>query len=101
MTIPMDDQALEALLKDGAHVDDAGFADRVVGRLPRRRRVQRRDIIVVTSALLAACVGAVAWRSAGDVGLEVMRASWLHGAAAATAVGLGLWGALSAASSEG
>lgn len=101
MTTPIDDQALEALLKDDAHLDDAGFSDRVLTRLPRRRRVQRRDLVIAGSALAAAAIGVAVWLGSGGIELEAVRTSWVHVAAVAMVVGLGLWGALGAAQSEG
>lgn len=100
MTTPIDDRALEAMLKDHAHVDDAGFSDGLVKRLPRRRRVQRRDVILASSALAAAGVGVVVWLGSDGTMLELVGSSWVHAAAVAMAVGLGLWGALGAAQSE-
>lgn len=101
MMTPLDDTALEALLKDDAHTADAGFTDRVMGRLPRRRRaLGRRELILSSSALLAALTGALAWSGLGVVTVELARSQWTAGAALAMAVGLGLWGALGAASSE-
>lgn len=101
MMTPLDDDALAALLKDDKHVDDAGFADRVVARLPRRRAtLGRRDWIVAASALMAASVGALAWSSGGAAAFELARDSWIHGSALAVGVGVGLWGAVSAATSE-
>ncbi len=100
MTNPIDDHALEALLKDDGHIDDAGFAERVTARLPRRRRVQRRDLVVAGSALIAGGVGAAVWLGAGGT-LNVALGSWVHAAALAMGVGLALWGALGAAQAEG
>ncbi|MCC7073613.1 MAG: hypothetical protein IT383_20050 [Deltaproteobacteria bacterium] len=100
MKTPMDDQALEALLKDDGHIDDAGFAERVTARLPRRRRLQRRDLVVAGSALVAGGAGAAIWFGTG-VSLEMAIGSWVHAAALAMGVGLALWGALGAAQAEG
>ncbi|OGQ17936.1 MAG: hypothetical protein A2138_02185 [Deltaproteobacteria bacterium RBG_16_71_12] len=100
MTTRIDDRALEALLEGDAHVDDAGFSDRVVERLPRRRRVRRREVILACSALAAAAVGTLVWLGSDGAALEQAGTSWVHAAAVAMAVGLGLWGALGAAHAE-
>lgn len=101
MTTPIDDHALEALLKDETHLDDAGFSDRVLARMPRRRRVQRRDLVIAGSALAAAAIGVAVWLGSGGLEIETVRSSWVHAAAVAMAVGLVAWGALGAAQSEG
>lgn len=101
MNTPLDDDALTALLKDDAHLEDAGFSDRVMGRLPRpRHALGRREAILAGSALIAAAAGALTWSGFGDVAVELARSGWTQATALALVVGLGLWGAIDAATSE-
>jgi hypothetical protein len=91
-----DDAWIAALLREGdAHVDDAGFTDRVVASLPpRRRRIATRDVAIGAFALVAAGVGALAL-SHGSGALFAFDA--VHVGAVAVVVVVGLWGALAAA----
>ena len=93
---PTSDAWLEALLRDGAHVDEAGFTDGVVARLPaRRKRVSARTVALGAFALAAAAVGAASFAhvSASVFALDAVSL----GAVGVVVVALGLWGALASA----
>ena len=47
---PSPPPSLESLLASPPHVDDAGFTDRVMARLPRRRRAPRVVYALVPAA---------------------------------------------------
>jgi hypothetical protein len=55
------DDALERLLRDAsqreAYIDDAGFTDSVMARLPRAANPALRRTILLGFSLLAVCVG--------------------------------------------
>ena len=89
-----DDAWLDAVLMDGAHVDDAGFTDMVLARLPApRKRRARREIAIGCFALAAGAVGALAVAHGSLATFETP-----VGLMAVVVVGaLALWGALSSA----
>jgi hypothetical protein len=101
MTKYLDDSALEALLRADGHVPDEGFADRVIAKLPhRRRRLAQRDLVLGGATLLAGAIGAASLAGGDRAVLALAGASWVHAAALALGVGLALWGAVAAASSD-
>jgi len=95
MTEHDDDRAfITAVLRaDEAHLDDAGFTDRVLAALPpprRRRRFTPRDAAIAAASVAAAGAGAFACAHAG----AAVFVSVLPLAAIAA---LGIWGALASA----
>jgi hypothetical protein len=95
MTDNHDERAfITAVLRaDEAHLDDAGFTDRVLASLPRPRRRRRftlRDAVIAAASVAAATAGAFASAHAG----ATVFVSVLPLAAIAA---LGIWGALASA----
>ena len=88
-----DDAWLASLLKDEPRVDDNGFTDGVMARLPRRStrtsRFSKRDITLVLSGAAAGAVGAFGF-ARGTLALDTPAQM----IAVVVVVGLGLWAAL-------
>ena len=51
---------LRSLLEDSPYIDDAGFSERVVRALPRRRRASRVSYAIVPAFAVLSCVLALA-----------------------------------------
>jgi len=88
-----DDAWLTSLLKDGERVDDNGFTDAVLSRLPRKSernsRFSKRDVTLVLFGAVAGAVGAFGF-ARGTLALDTPAQM----IAVVAVVGLGLWAAL-------
>jgi len=56
---------IRALLEDSPHIDDAGFSDRVVRVLPRRRPAMASSYAIVPAVTVLACALAYGGRTLG------------------------------------
>ena len=100
-------ESLESLLSKAPHIDDDGFTEALMIRLPPNRPSLRMRTTVMLAATLTSCSIVVATPgarrflaefSAGFVGGSAATGSSLF--AAGIVVALVLWGAMAAASSE-
>jgi hypothetical protein len=101
------DESLDALLSQAPYIDDAGFSDALMSRLPRRHPSLRvRAIVLLGSATLscaavAAVPGARRFLSEIGIGLFGSGAAWeANLVAGAAVVALMIWGAAAAATSD-
>jgi len=100
-------ESLESLLADAPYIDDAGFTESLMKRLPPRRPSLRfRTLILLGSTLASTCIVAAI---PGARQLLMQAAGALVGDAAAVGsnlvaagivLGLAVWGALGAAQSD-
>ena len=101
------DESLDALLSQSPYIEDAGFTDALMTRLPRRHPSLRvRASVLLGSAIMScATVAAVpgARRFLAEIGIGLFGGSAAGGAnliAIAAVVGLLIWGAAAAATSD-
>ena len=101
------DENLDALLSQAPYIEDAGFTDALMSRLPRRHpSLQVRATILLGSAIAScAAVAAVpgARRFLAEIGISLFDGSAAGGAnlvVMTALVGLLIWGAAAAATSD-
>ena len=101
------DENLDALLSQTPYIEDAGFTDALMRRLPRRHPSLRVRATVLLGSAIASCatVAAVpgARRFLAEIGIGLFGGSAAGGAslvAIAAVVALMVWGAVAAATSD-
>lgn len=102
-----DDEALDALLSHTPYIEDAGFTDALMSRLPRRHPSLRVRSLVLLGSAAASCaaVAAVpgARRFLTETSVGLFGGSAAGGTslvAVAALVALVVWGAVAAATSD-
>ena len=101
------DESLDALLSHTPYIEDAGFTDALMSRLPRRHPSLRVRAIVLLGSTIASC-GAVAAvpgarRFLYEIGIGLSSGAAVGEAnlvAGAAVVALLIWGAAAAATSD-
>ena len=100
-------ESLESLLSKAAHIDDDGFTEALMTRLPPSRPSLRMRTTILLAATLTSCsvVAAVpgARRFLAEISVVFVSGSAAAGSsllAAGVVVALAVWGAMAAASSE-
>jgi hypothetical protein len=101
------DDALDTLLSQAPYIEDAGFTDALMSRLPRRHPSLRVRSLVLLGSAVASCatVAAVpgARRFLAEIGIGLFGGAAAGGAnlvAVAALVALLIWGAAAAATSD-
>jgi hypothetical protein len=100
-------ESLESLLAKASHIDDDGFTDALMTRLPPSRPSLRMRTIILLASTVTSCSVVVAIPGArrflAEISLGFASGSAATGSsllAAGTVIALVVWGAMAAAASE-
>jgi hypothetical protein len=100
-------ESLESLLSKAPHIDDNGFTQTLMTRLPARRpSLRMRALILLASTLTSCCIVMAvpgARRFLTETCIGILSGSAAVGSnllAAGIVIGLAAWGALAAAASD-